>query len=55
MATCFDSAGEFFQKEKVVLTGNPRASEVIGEQNKDILQSLGLSANKKTVLIVGGK
>ncbi|MEC1376073.1 undecaprenyldiphospho-muramoylpentapeptide beta-N-acetylglucosaminyltransferase [Heyndrickxia oleronia] len=54
VATCFDSAGEFFPKEKVVLTGNPRASEVIGEQNKDILQSLGLSANKKTVLIVGG-
>ncbi|KQL54718.1 UDP-diphospho-muramoylpentapeptide beta-N-acetylglucosaminyltransferase [Heyndrickxia shackletonii] len=54
VATCFEDAGEFFPKEKVVLTGNPRASEVIGESKPDILKKYGLQPNKSTVLIFGG-
>ena len=30
VAICFESVREFFPESKVVLTGNPRASEVLG-------------------------
>ncbi|MGE8204174.1 undecaprenyldiphospho-muramoylpentapeptide beta-N-acetylglucosaminyltransferase [Heyndrickxia sp. NPDC080065] len=54
VAICFESAKEFFPEDKVVLTGNPRATEVIGDKNPTIIQSYGLSENKPTVLIFGG-
>jgi len=54
VAICFEEAGELFPKQKVVLTGNPRASEVLGENNPEILKKYHLQPNKSTVLIVGG-
>ncbi|WP_141431282.1 undecaprenyldiphospho-muramoylpentapeptide beta-N-acetylglucosaminyltransferase [Bacillus sp. 03113] len=54
IAICFEEAKQFFPASKVVLTGNPRASEV---QNQDGVKgrlSAGLKLKKKTVLIVGG-
>ncbi|MBS4203872.1 undecaprenyldiphospho-muramoylpentapeptide beta-N-acetylglucosaminyltransferase [Lederbergia citrea] len=54
VAICFQQVEEFFPKEKVVLTGNPRASEVIGSKSKGILESFGLKENVSTALIVGG-
>ncbi|MBS4172427.1 undecaprenyldiphospho-muramoylpentapeptide beta-N-acetylglucosaminyltransferase [Bacillus sp. FJAT-49736] len=54
VAICFESSGEFFPKEKVVLTGNPRASEVIGEKNTEVLKNFQLQTDKPTVLIFGG-
>jgi UDP-N-acetylglucosamine--N-acetylmuramyl-(pentapeptide) pyrophosphoryl-undecaprenol N-acetylglucosamine transferase len=54
VATCFDVAANYFPSEKVVLTGNPRASEVLGMQDFSVLQSLGLQHDKQTVLVFGG-
>ncbi len=47
---------KFFPQSKIILTGNP-VRKVITESNilqADALQYFGLSATKKTVLIVGG-
>lgn len=54
VALCFEEAGQYFPKEKTVLTGNPRASEVIGNDGNKGKQSVGLDPSKKVVLIVGG-
>ena len=54
VALCFEEAGQYFPKDKTVLTGNPRASEVIGNDGTRGKQSVGLDPTKKVVLIVGG-
>ncbi|WP_100404563.1 undecaprenyldiphospho-muramoylpentapeptide beta-N-acetylglucosaminyltransferase [Bacillus solitudinis] len=54
VAICFEEASSFFPTEKVVFTGNPRASEVKEINAQAGKSSLGLQENKKTVLIVGG-
>ncbi|WP_088105003.1 undecaprenyldiphospho-muramoylpentapeptide beta-N-acetylglucosaminyltransferase [Halalkalibacter urbisdiaboli] len=54
IAICFEEAKKFFPEEKVVFTGNPRASEVKDVNPKMGRDSLGLVDGKKTVLIVGG-
>jgi len=54
VAICFDEAKEFFSKEKVVFTGNPRASEVIGKDGIRGRLSAGLSTTMPAVLIFGG-
>ncbi|MED4463307.1 undecaprenyldiphospho-muramoylpentapeptide beta-N-acetylglucosaminyltransferase [Metabacillus fastidiosus] len=54
VAICFSEAEKYFPTDKVVLTGNPRASEVIGADGKKGKESLGLTNGKKSVLIFGG-
>ncbi|MGM7720274.1 undecaprenyldiphospho-muramoylpentapeptide beta-N-acetylglucosaminyltransferase [Metabacillus sp. Hm71] len=54
VAICFEDARKYFPEHKVVLTGNPRASEVLGQDAEKGRRSLGLKAFKKTVLIFGG-
>ncbi|MCC3357563.1 undecaprenyldiphospho-muramoylpentapeptide beta-N-acetylglucosaminyltransferase [Bacillus sp. REN16] len=54
VAICFEEAAEFFPKEKVILTGNPRASEVIGKDGSKGKESVGLNSSQKSVLLVGG-
>lgn len=54
IAICFEEAGEFFPKDKVVLTGNPRASEVLGHDGVKGKLANGLKINMPVVLIVGG-
>ncbi|WP_203362227.1 undecaprenyldiphospho-muramoylpentapeptide beta-N-acetylglucosaminyltransferase [Bacillus sp. REN10] len=54
VAICFKEAEAFFPKEKVVLTGNPRASEVANAKSSGILSDFHLTKDKKTVLIFGG-
>ncbi|MGG3888933.1 undecaprenyldiphospho-muramoylpentapeptide beta-N-acetylglucosaminyltransferase [Metabacillus fastidiosus] len=54
VAICFSEAEKYFPADKVVLTGNPRASEVIGADGKKGKESLGLTNGKKSVLIFGG-
>ena len=54
IAVCFEEAMQFFPQEKVVLTGNPRASEVIGQDGIKGRLSAGLKTNLPVVLIVGG-
>ncbi|MEN2452160.1 undecaprenyldiphospho-muramoylpentapeptide beta-N-acetylglucosaminyltransferase [Bacillus licheniformis] len=54
VAICFDEAKTHFPAEKVVFTGNPRASEVVSIKGGRSLTALGLAEGKKTVLIFGG-
>jgi len=54
VAVCFDEARIYFPAEKVILTGNPRASEVLGQDGLKGMVSVGLQPGKKSVLIVGG-
>ena len=50
---CFDEAKKYFPADKVILTGNPRASEVASTLRLG-KTALGLNSRKKTVLISGG-
>jgi len=54
IAICFEEARMFFPQEKVVLTGNPRASEVLGQDGVKGRLSAGLKINEPLVLIFGG-
>jgi UDP-N-acetylglucosamine--N-acetylmuramyl-(pentapeptide) pyrophosphoryl-undecaprenol N-acetylglucosamine transferase len=54
VATSFKESHSFFPKDKVVYTGNPRATEAVLVEEKDRLTNIGLDKHKKTVLIVGG-
>ncbi|WP_163101413.1 undecaprenyldiphospho-muramoylpentapeptide beta-N-acetylglucosaminyltransferase [Peribacillus alkalitolerans] len=54
IAICFEEARKYFPKEKTVLTGNPRASEVLDQDGIKGMESVGLDPNRATVLIVGG-
>lgn len=54
IAICFEQAREFFPPEKVVFTGNPRASEVLGQDGIKGRLSVGLSTTTPSVLIFGG-
>jgi UDP-N-acetylglucosamine--N-acetylmuramyl-(pentapeptide) pyrophosphoryl-undecaprenol N-acetylglucosamine transferase len=54
IAICFAEAKEYFPAEKVVFTGNPRASEVMGQDGVKGRLSAGLSTTKPAVLIFGG-
>lgn len=54
IAVCFEDAKDYFPENKVVFTGNPRATEVIGKDGVQGRLSAGLSATMPTVLIFGG-
>lgn len=54
IAVCFDEAKEYFPEDKVVFTGNPRASEVLGKDGIRGRLSAGLSATTPAVLLFGG-
>ncbi|MDE5977616.1 MAG: undecaprenyldiphospho-muramoylpentapeptide beta-N-acetylglucosaminyltransferase [Turicibacter sp.] len=53
VAICFEEARSYFPENKVVLTGNPRATEVVSTL-KTGKSALGLNPHKKTVMISGG-
>ncbi|MBB6443746.1 undecaprenyldiphospho-muramoylpentapeptide beta-N-acetylglucosaminyltransferase [Bacillus benzoevorans] len=54
IALCFTEAKSFFPEDKVVLTGNPRASEVLNQDGIKGRLSVGLNLTDPMVLIVGG-
>lgn len=54
IAVCFEEAKSYFPSSKTVLTGNPRASEVVSFTGKKGLETVGLDPMKRTVLVVGG-
>ncbi|WHX42187.1 undecaprenyldiphospho-muramoylpentapeptide beta-N-acetylglucosaminyltransferase [Mesobacillus sp. AQ2] len=54
VAICFEEARQFFPEQKVELTGNPRASEVLGQDGIKGRLSAGLKLKVPTVLIFGG-
>ena len=55
VAISFEGARPFFaQAKKVVLTGNPRATEVVNANPMNGYKTLSISTNKKIILFVGG-
>jgi UDP-N-acetylglucosamine--N-acetylmuramyl-(pentapeptide) pyrophosphoryl-undecaprenol N-acetylglucosamine transferase len=56
ICVAYDHLERFFDKEKIVKTGNPVRSEVVQIEGKKeaACKHFGLDANKKTVLIIGG-
>ncbi|MEO2074955.1 MAG: undecaprenyldiphospho-muramoylpentapeptide beta-N-acetylglucosaminyltransferase [Bacillus sp. (in: firmicutes)] len=54
IAVCFEEAKEYFPENKIAFTGNPRASEVVGQDGVRGRLSTGLSTTKPAVLIFGG-
>lgn len=54
VAICFPDAADYFPSNKVVLTGNPRAQEVLNTEQSQILAEYNLDPSKKTVVIFGG-
>jgi len=54
VALSMKEAESSFNKGQLVLTGNPRASEILDGDGASGLQSVGLLPKKKTVLIFGG-
>lgn len=54
VAICFPDVAEYFPQDKVVLTGNPRAQEVVMIKKTEILKEFGLDPEQKTVVIFGG-
>ncbi|PSL50770.1 UDP-N-acetylglucosamine-N-acetylmuramylpentapeptide N-acetylglucosamine transferase [Salsuginibacillus halophilus] len=54
IALSFEEASSYFPGKETMLTGNPRASEVLKARGASPLPDLGLSPEKRTVLVVGG-
>ncbi|MGG3564792.1 undecaprenyldiphospho-muramoylpentapeptide beta-N-acetylglucosaminyltransferase [Neobacillus rhizosphaerae] len=54
IAICFEEAKDYFPQNKIAFTGNPRASEVVGQDGIRGRLSVGLSTTKPAVLIFGG-
>lgn len=56
ICVAYPNMAAYFQKEKIVFTGNPVRKDIIALDKKDdaILANYGLSTSKKTLLVVGG-
>ncbi len=54
--TAYDNLDNFFNPEKILLTGNPirESLKSLNENKTDALNKFGLQPNKKTLLVVGG-
>lgn len=52
----YEGMERFFDKEKIILTGNPVRQNLLNQQmsREDAIRSFNLDPTKKTVLIVGG-
>jgi len=56
ICVAFSDMDKFFPAEKILLTGNPIRKESVAIENKRerAIESFGLSAAKKTILVIGG-
>ncbi|WP_300725606.1 undecaprenyldiphospho-muramoylpentapeptide beta-N-acetylglucosaminyltransferase [uncultured Bacteroides sp.] len=56
ICVAYDGMERFFEKEKIILTGNPVRQGLLNHNisKEDAIRSFGLDPTKKTVLIVGG-
>jgi len=56
ICVAYDELQKFFPKEKIVFTGNPIRKDILDRQKEKYIakQALGLSQNKKTLLVFGG-
>ncbi len=52
----YDNLNQFFNPEKILLTGNPVRKDITAElpEKKDALSFFNLKEDKKTILIIGG-
>ena len=56
ICVAYEGMERFFDKEKIILTGNPVRQSLINEakDHKEAIRSFHLDENKKTILVVGG-
>lgn len=56
ICVAYEGMERFFNKEKIILTGNPVRQNLLNQQmsREDAIRSFNLDPTKKTVLIVGG-
>lgn len=56
ICVAYEGMERFFDKDKIILTGNPVRQNLLNQQmsREDAIQSFGLDPTKKTILIVGG-
>ena len=56
ICVAYEGMERFFDKEKIILTGNPVRQNLLNQQmsREDAIRSFNLDRTKKTVLIVGG-
>lgn len=56
ICVAYDNMERFFEKEKIVLTGNPVREQVVEIEGKrqEAQQFFNLDPNKKTLLVIGG-
>ena len=54
IVACYEKAAKEFPQEKTYLYGNPRATEVLETELRDLSSVYQLDKNKKTVLVVMG-
>jgi UDP-N-acetylglucosamine--N-acetylmuramyl-(pentapeptide) pyrophosphoryl-undecaprenol N-acetylglucosamine transferase len=56
ICVAYEGMDRFFSKNKIVVTGNPVRDDLIyvSDKKKEALEFFGLSADKKTLLVVGG-
>ena len=56
ICVAYQNLERFFPKDKMVLTGNPVRSDLIGieEKRDEAISHYGLDPNKKTLLVLGG-
>lgn len=56
ICVAYEGMERFFDKEKIILTGNPVRQNLLNQQmsREDAIRSFNLNPTKKTVLIVGG-
>ncbi len=56
ICVAYDNMERYFQKEKIVLTGNPVRKDLLelSSKNSEAYEYFGLDQSKKTLLVVGG-
>ncbi len=56
ICVAYDNMDQFFQKDKIILTGNPVRKDILSIENKreEAIEHFGLDPKKKTILIIGG-
>jgi UDP-N-acetylglucosamine--N-acetylmuramyl-(pentapeptide) pyrophosphoryl-undecaprenol N-acetylglucosamine transferase len=56
ICVAYENLGQFFPKEKMILTGNPVRQDLIDIESKteEAIHYFNLDANKKTLLVLGG-
>lgn len=52
VAICFEEVSDSFASEKIVFTGNPRASEVVGVDSEGALETYGLVSGSQLCLFL---